>query len=72
MKPLKTEFMRGRFESQCSVAQAARDVFENYLSQPPNSPEKQKDRDRLFGVLKATKKAYDDLLKSLKKALKED
>ncbi len=64
--------MRGRFESLCSVAQAASDVFESYLSRPPNSPEKQKERDRLFGVLKATKKTYDDLLKSLKEAVKED
>jgi len=72
MKPLTTEFMRGRFESLCSTAQAAGEVFENYLSRAPNSPEKQKDYDRLFGVLKAIKKTYDDLLKSLKEAVKED
>ena len=64
--------MRGRFESLCGTAQAAGEVFESYLSQPTNSPEKQKERDRLFGVLKATKKTYDDLLKSLKEAVKED
>ncbi|MHC4640500.1 MAG: hypothetical protein ACYS32_02570 [Planctomycetota bacterium] len=72
MKPLTTEFMRGRFESLCSSAQAASDVFESYLSHAPNSPDKQKDCDRLFGVLKATKKTYDDLLRSLKEAVKED
>jgi len=72
MKPLTTEFMRGRFESLCSTAQAASDVFESYLSRAPNSPEKQKERDRLFSDLKATKKTYDDLLKSLKEAVKED
>jgi len=72
MKALTREFMRGRFKSLGGSAQAARDLFEKYLSESANSAEKQECCDRLFGVLKATKKTYDDLLKSLKKAIKED
>jgi len=72
MRPLTREFMRGRFESLVCSAQAARDLFETYLSKDENSPEKQEVRDRLFGVLTAIKRTYRDLSKSLKKAVKED
>jgi hypothetical protein len=64
--------MRGRFESLVCSAQAARDLFETYLSKDDGSPEKQEARDRLFKVLKTTKRTYRDLFKSLKQAVKED
>ena len=72
MRPLTREFMRGRFESLVSTAQAARNLFKQYLSKEEKSPEKQEVRHRVLGTLKAVDRTYRDLLKSLKKAVKED
>ena len=72
MKPLTVEFMRGRFEALVGTTQAAKDLFESYLSGPAGSPDKQQDYDRLLKVLATIKERHGDLLKSLKKAVKED
>lgn len=71
MKDVTREFMRGRFECLVSGAKVAQDLFESYLAEADNPAEKQEKLDRLFKVLKGTKKTYDDLLKSLKQAIKE-
>ena len=69
MTPLTREFMRGKFGFLVGSAQAAGDLFESYLSETADSPEKRKCYDRVFATLKATKKTYEDLLRGLKEAV---
>jgi len=72
MKPLTVEVMRGKLESFVSTAQRASELFESYLSQPPNSAEKKKDRERLMTVLTTIKSRHEGLMAGLKEAMKED
>ena len=72
MKALTREVMRGKLESFASSAQRAGELFESYLSQPPNSTEQHKDRERLLRVLGTMKSRYEGLMAGLEEALKED
>lgn len=72
MKPSTREVTRGKLESFAASAQVARDLFESYLSKPPNSAEKQEVCDRLLKVLETIRRNCDGLVEGIKIAVAED
>ena len=72
MKTITMEVTRGKFESFAGSTQVARDLFESYLSKPPNTEEKQEVCDRLFKVLRTMRRNCDGLIKDVNSAVAED